>query len=743
MPENQSDSNNTYESILKQTAQKKRSVFSLSKTFPAYIVLLVLLIISYFIWNFFTRQVEDENQEKFDKATSSVITRFEQAYQSAYAVLQSQRSIADLLPGQDVHKSYFTLYGTVSTSSYSQLLSLMYINKVDSNDIEDYEYRVQSTGIYFFKVHPIHGQEVLYPIQFMVPEIIPTPENSFEVITGYDLGTDDMVSQNIFKARDSNMVVATSIFDVRPDTSGFYLLSPLFPNDAVLDDVIDRRNLFEGLIALEVDSDEFFKNALGDGVPTDSLIVFQLFEVQKNNNQILVFESENAYILETDYQPYKMEELYLSIADKVITVRFSTIPNFGGSFQRSLPTLSLVISLLLSFLLFGFLLSVTTSRARAMDIADRMTRSQRRIVDSSQDIIAVMGMDGVWKSMNPASIGIFGIQPDQFTGIKIDRLFTNAIDKKIFYDIFVNNKEEYTERLDFQMKTEGGEFKWISWSFTVSKIDQLVYAIGRDVTLEKLAEQRELVRRKQIQLSNQHSFEESQSKSFFMTKMSHNLRNSLTGIIGYLQLISNKAYDSEEEMLTYTKMSEEAAEEMLSFATSDVLEVALGQGVGYNKLEEINFKEYFDMALKEAKLKLNQPISINIEFMGDSNKANVVVDKKILLETLTPLLKSFLVGTDSINLDINAEENPNEGATEIQILTSNNELVSNLINTYNENKTNLIEYLDKDTEDILLNFGMATSNCRIIHGNIKIETLGKDGNLVQLTLPLTSSENFV
>jgi PAS domain S-box-containing protein len=742
MANNQSVGSNTYESILKQTAGKKSSVFSISKTYPAYIVLVVFLVISYFVWDFFSRQVEEDRLEVFDKATSSVMARFDQEYNSCLTVLNSQRKIYDLMPY--IVRNYFVLYGSVPTNTYDEIISLMYVYMIEKNEIEDFEFYVQSAGYFYYKVHPVYGQDTLFPVQFMVPEVIPTQEDNTELLAGFDMGTKPNVLEAMAKSRDKNIVTATNVFTLRePDTTGFYMISPIFPADSSIETVERKRELFEGMIFLEVDSELFFQNALGDGVPTDTAIVFQVFEVTDNNAQNKIFESANYGLISNDFEPYLSEEMTFKIADRDVAVRFSTIPGFGGSFQSVLPTLSLVISLFLSFLLFGFVLSVTTSRARAVDLADRMTRSQRRIVDSSQDIIAVLGMDGVWKSMNPASLNIFGYEPDVMIGDKIDKLFINDKDKSIFKELLENSQEEFTQRLDFRMKTKDEEFIWINWSFTISRQDNLIYCIGRDVTLQKLAELRELVRRKQIQLSNQLSTEDSERKSYFMTKMSHKLRNDLTSIIGYLQLISNKVYDSEEELVSYAEMSEESSEEMLSFVTSDLIEVALGESDGYKKLNELNFKDNFDIAFKNVRKDVELSGKIEIEFMDNSSQANVVVEKQMLQEGISALIKALIASSENIRLDINVEENPNEGATEIQILTGPNDLAAKMIALYNEHINNITEYLDKDQEDIMLNLSIAASMSRVMHGNMKVETMGKDGNLVQLTLPLTNPENLM
>lgn len=101
-----------------------------------------------------------------------------------------------------------------------------------------------------------------------------------------------------------------------------------------------------------------------------------------------------------DFTPLITETRSLKIADREITIEFATVPSFGQGFQGRLPLFSLFGGVLISFVGFAFIFSIVTARGRALDLAERMTRSQRRIVESSQDIIAVMDIQGAWKSLS-------------------------------------------------------------------------------------------------------------------------------------------------------------------------------------------------------------------------------------------------------------------------------------------------------------------------------------------------------
>jgi len=200
-----------------------------------------------------------------------------------------------------------------------------------------------------------------------------------------------------------------------------------------------------------------------------------------------------------------------------------------------------------------------------------MTRSQRRIVESSNDIIAVMDLDGYWKSMNPASLKILNYQPDELINRKIDQLFLHSDQTDEFYNLINEPSENLNKKIDLEMLSKDGDVKWISMSLSVSRIEGLIYCTGRDVTLEKIAEEQDKIRNKQIMLAEQLSREANEFKSSFFAKFSLQLRNSLTGILGYIELISLKAYENEEEHDSYIAEATKSSHEILNFISKQSL----------------------------------------------------------------------------------------------------------------------------------------------------------------------------
>lgn len=725
---------NTYESILKQASERRKSIFNLSKSYPAFITLIILICLSFLIWKTVDNSMKSNDRIAYEKAVSSIITRFNSNYQSHLQVLNSMRGFYDILV--EVVRDYYILYGTAPVKTYSSIRSIMYVAQVKKAEIPNFVYNVQCQGSYDYGIHPKSDREIIYPAQIIVPDSIN------HQMFGFDFSSDPVFLHNINISIEEGRVVSTPVLHIRgKDKTDIYLIDPIYKRGFPKTTLEQRRNNFEGMVVLEINLPLLLHNALGKGIPSDTSVIFQCFFNDNNSQPLEVYKSNNSNLLATGFKPYLTSEQKINIADKELTIKFATIPNFGGSFQKILPLIAFLASLALSFVIFGFLLSVITSRSRAVDLAERMTRSQRRIVDSSNDIIAVCDLNGVWKSMNPASLQIFGYQPQELIGEKLDLLFETEIGKHEFYSIINTQQEDFQKRIDTQVITKNKEYRWINWDVTLSLTDKLLYCIGRDVTLEKLAEEQEKLKNKQVQLARQISSEASESKSYFMTKLSHQLRNSLTSIIGYQQLLTNKYYDSESEHDSYLKIVNDSSEELFVFV-SDMIEIATqNQQQAYKDLSVIpleSFKDDIEMLVRD---RISNISEITGEILNMGKNSTFLAVKDLLENAVILGIQALSEHVEKIDITMNIQDNPYEGATEIQILSGANPVVAELIEIYKKNSNNLIDSLKFDKNDVLLHLGIASSMFRMMNGNMSVETFGpEDGNLIQITMPTNKQQ---
>lgn len=113
-----------------------------------------------------------------------------------------------------------------------------------------------------------------------------------------------------------------------------------------------------------------------------------------------------------------------------------------------------------------------------------------RIFNISLDMLCVIGMDGYFKRLNPASEKILGyskgeLLTKQFMGLvhPDDKVESIAEFKKLVAGIPTN-------QLENRYRCKDKSYKWMSWTSVPVVQDNLAYVVGRDITESKQAKKR-------------------------------------------------------------------------------------------------------------------------------------------------------------------------------------------------------------------------------------------------------------
>jgi PAS domain S-box-containing protein len=717
--------NMTYDSAISASVQeKKHSIFQFSKTFPALIVLIAGIAISIFIWRFLGNQIQNDNRVAFDKATTSVVNRLESGVKENEQILSSINGL--YANSVQVVRDMFELYGSIPTRSNNALLSVCYVPFVTQQSKEDFIYYAKSERYYDYAIKPEGNRDIYYPIEY----IVPLEKNMHR--SGFDIATNVTAMSAITEAKKNNgAIVASAFYDVRPDTAGFLMMF------AVHKEITDQLaaqlqgSLIDGIVMLELNAKVFFERCIGTSTPGDSNIVYSI--TQENSNKH-VFASNN-FTLSGTYSPLLIDQRKVKIADKELTINFATVPNFGGTFQAYTPLMALIGGIITSFVAAAFLLSVLTSRARAEDLAERMTRSQRRIVDASQDIIAVIGLDGKWKSLSPAVQAILGYSQEELLASDFGNLLTTDTYIQQYNGIVTSAKDEVGTSFEGQMKNKKGDILWMSWNLTVSRTDGLIYAIGRDITLQKMAEDQIKMKNRQVQLAEQSALEVSEFKSQFMRELSHGLRNNLTGTLGFLQLVTDKVYDTEDEMQSYIANAENSSEQLYVMVT-DIDDVT--ESVGSDVAAQ---KQHFQadkllLSLKENARTIKDK-KLSVVQGEDSAPATIYGKQQLVTNAINELIIALTGSMNEGTITINTRPNTYEKVVEVELMVTPNDTVAEMIDLYKKNINNLVDIIPKDQNEIIFHLGLARSMVRRCDGTLLVESLGKgEPNICQITFPM-------
>ncbi len=729
-----SDNIKSFDQIIKESGNKGISVYDFKKTYPAFLIFILLIFASIFIFDTTKQNVRNQQETEFRKAIQSVETRLTNLKNTQLDILTSMRGLYDVLP--QVVRDYFEIYGTIPTKTYKSINSILYVMEVKDSERGSFVYNTQNLGYYYYKIIPEGNREIYYPIQLKVPYNAEVEDR----LLGFDLKTVPEFANAFAKAKQTKMKTMSDfvVFDRNNNKLTSFIFYPIYPDDN------PYMKGFQGALAMELDVVKYVEEALSGmskdnqtAFASDSTIVFDVMEVRANGSRKQFFKSSNYKLLASGYTPILSETIVTEFAGKNIEITFNTVPDFGGAIQAYLPFVAGGISLILSFLLSGFILSIITSRGRALDLAERMTRSQRRIVETTQDIIAAMDMNGVWRSMNPASEKVFGYESIELITKSIFDLLAYPEDKEKLENKILVCGDEQSTKIDLLMKKSRGPFIWVNWTITKSVADGLVYVIGRDITLEKMAEEEAKLKARQMQLASYYARESDETKTLFMVNASHQLRNSLTGVLGYLQMLNEKIYETEDEREMYIKMAEISSEEIFSFV-SDFVDVAI-QG---DLAKEISFDS---IKLSKIFYDLRKNIKENITFKYDVDLVNTITlqtSETYIERSIYEIIVALSEGMDKNELYIDVEKNDYEKVLILQILSEPNPSVHEMIELYKQYSGNLVEALKFDKKEIVFKFAKAASKIRIINGSFSVESFGKnDQNLAIITLPIQRKIN--
>jgi two-component system sensor histidine kinase/response regulator len=223
-------------------------------------------------------------------------------------------------------------------------------------------------------------------------------------------------------------------------------------------------------------------------------------------------------------------------------------------------------------ILWDGLLMDVTARKRAEEERDRF-------FSLSLDMLCIAGFDGHFKHLNPAWKKTLGFTIEELLTQPFiefvhpeDRASTAAAAEKLSIagtDIF---------SFENRFLCKDGSYKWLAWDAAPFTEEQLIYAVARDITDHRKAEE-------EIKKAKEAAEAATRAKSEFLANMSHEIRTPMNGIIGMTEL----ALDTEltREQREYLTSVKDSADSLLRLI-NDILDFSKIE-VGKLELDSIDF----------------------------------------------------------------------------------------------------------------------------------------------------------
>jgi PAS domain S-box-containing protein len=184
-----------------------------------------------------------------------------------------------------------------------------------------------------------------------------------------------------------------------------------------------------------------------------------------------------------------------------------------------------------------------TARKRAEDELQRLnatlearvaerTAERDRAWRNSQDLLAVVDTNGIFRAVNPAWTTLLGWQPEELIGthhLEVNHPDDHPSSAAALIKASADNLPTYESRI----RHRDGSYRWIAW--VASSDGGLVYATGRHVTAEReaaaaLARTEDLLRQSQ----------KMEAVGQLTGGIAHDFNNLLTAITGSLELLQRR-----------------------------------------------------------------------------------------------------------------------------------------------------------------------------------------------------------
>jgi PAS domain S-box-containing protein len=482
---------------------------------------------------------------------------------------------------------------------------------------------------------------------------------------------------------------------------------------------------------VELNANKFLHSCIGDTVGSDRNIAFEIVTSDYSSNKQVVFRSANyetaSATAKADYVVNKSFE----IGDRTFTAAVRSVPTKNAGLKKQAGIATLIIGLVLTLMLCGFLLSMLTSRERAENLARRMTANNRRILEVSRDIIATMDFNGVWTSVNPAIELVLGYTVREFESMHLRSYMRLPLEADNLVTEFGQYDTETALDMEVDMISRSGEIRCISWRFTIEPSEGVVYCNGRDVTDARAAEEQIRLKSRQLEIAEQHAQEAKEYQTKFIFQITERVR-------GYLRTSVNSIHEMVEGLDPNNAVHKSLisrvgqASSLLFDNVSYLIEVARSTNT---RAEDV--KTSLKLCLERSQNRLLASgvsmAALNASSLPDDEM--VAVDGELLTRAFALVFEALAEGGEHISIEVTSQVNSLERVLEVQLLASTNELTERMIEQFNRSGSNIVRDLVKDENNIMFRLAVAASLFRRVNGTVSFASLGADGNLVMLTLP--------
>lgn len=297
--------------------------------------------------------------------------------------------------------------------------------------------------------------------------------------------------------------------------------------------------------------------------------------------------------------------------------------------------------------------------ATAVESRERAARELRTVINHVPAMIAYWGRDLKCRYANDSYLEWFGRTPAEMVGLTIQSLMGEELFRR--NEPFIRGAlAGEPQKFERTLRKPSGQIGH-TWAQYIPDLDpkgivQGFYALVTDVSPLKEAEERLKEANLELEQARERAEAATAAKSAFLSNMSHELRNPLTSIIGYAELLAKRGAMDETQQRYLARVH----------AASTALLTTINGVLDYSKLEagqvEIELRPTDPLALGREALEMFEP-EMNRKGLGQSFEAVgapafVLADETRLRQILVNLIGNAVKFTASGRIAVRCDYDP-------------------------------------------------------------------------------------
>ncbi len=216
----------------------------------------------------------------------------------------------------------------------------------------------------------------------------------------------------------------------------------------------------------------------------------------------------------------------------VVRWRLHGAPDFRWSVFRATPVIGADgnVQLMLS----------TSVDITELKLSQRALEVKERFFAMSLDLLCIMGFDGYYRELNPAWEKTLGWTRAELMSRKgHDLLHPDDVAKTQEMALKIRQGEKLTS-FENRYLCKDGSYRWLQWNSLPAMDAEVVFALARDVTGQKRAQQ-------EMMKAKESAEEASRAKGRFLANMSHEIRTPMNGIMSMAGLLAETDLDAKQK----------------------------------------------------------------------------------------------------------------------------------------------------------------------------------------------------